>query len=814
MRTDIRVFLLLAGMAWPCVSMSQQEVPYLMVSGHVETITSARDGAVALARDGLIDEGLQILGELRKAHPEDRNLLYDETVVLGWAGRYAEAVANAADIDPGKAPDYVVEAVAKAHRNARDYVNAVEWYGVLADRNPGSVDARAGQAMSHADAGDFTAARQALETVPASEANIVGLLLAEAYIREREGRLLEALAHYQRVLDIEPDNDEALRGKALVLRTALLPREALALARQKPGLLSDDEIVQLEADVAALQIRYGAQTSYPTSRRFEGTDRALSKIDALLESDDLAPAVRERLSFDRIVALSDRLRMTEVIQEFEDTDIDIDEVPVYVLISVAKAYLFERQPEIARHFLELARERQPGNIDIEFQLFFVYADLQEHELALELAESMLDNFSATNQVPGSSVTKGSAPYLRAAILVGLAHAYGDQLVESQRHFEKLLADLPHNTDVRQELANVYRWRGWLDRSLAEYSQVLAVEPESVSARIGKAHLLLDNRDYASFDHELQLLTAEYAFEPAVQRLAERWDTHNQQALSIDSNFGESSGDTFGQDQFVIDAVWYSKPLAYRYRAFLLTHDAFAEFPEGSARRKRAGAGVEYRHKRWLASTALSLDRDGGSAGLRGRVAYRFNDFFELAGRLETDSDSMSLRGHRVGVSSDLVALDATYARHESTVIRAALNFQDYSDGNAARSVYVGAEQRLINDHSYKLTLLGDAFAENRRRDDVAYFSPRNAVSWGVGLRNEWTMYRRYDFSLAHSLTGRAGRYDQAGYDAATTWLAEYRFRIDVDARWNAYIGLIRNSNVYDGAREYATFVMLGLGGRF
>jgi len=805
-RTVIQVFLLLTCMVWPRVSVSQQETPDATVPGHAE--------AIALARNGGIDEALQIIGGLRKAHPEDRNLLYDETVLLGWAGRFAEAVANAAAIDPGTAPDYVVEAVAKAFRSARDYDIAADWYGILADRNPENIDARIGLAMSHGDAGRFTEARESLATVPASEANIVRLLLAESYLREREGRLLEALAHYQRILDIEPDNADALRGKALVLRTALLPREALALASQKPGILSDDEIVQLEADVASLQIRYGTQTSYPTSRRFEGTDRALSKIDALLESDDLGPVVRKRLVFDRIVALTDRFRMSEAIQEFEALSFSVAEVPVYALASIAQAYLFEHQPETARHYLELARERQPGNIEIEFQLFFAYADLQEHELALELADSLLSNLPAINQAPGSDVTKGSASYLRAAILVGLAHAYGDQLVESQRHFEKLLADLPHNTDVRQELANVYRWRGWLDRSLSEYSQVLAVEPDLVSARIGKSDLLLENRDYAGVDQELQLLSAEYAFEPAVQQLAERWRKHNQQELGISSNFGESSGDTFGQDQFVIDAVWYSKPMAYRYRAFLLTHDAYAEFSEGSGRRKRAGAGVEYRHKRWLASTALSLDRDGGSAGLRANVTYRLNDFFEFGGRLETDSDSMSLRGHRVGISSDLVALDATYARHESTIVRAALGYQDYSDGNAARSIHLGAEQRLINVYSYKLTLLGDVFSENRRLDEVAYFSPLSAVSWGAGLRNDWTMYRRYDFALAHTLTGRAGRYDQSGFDAATNWSGEYRFHIDVNARWNAYLGLMRSSNVYDGTREYATFVMVGLGGRF
>ena len=236
------------------------------------------------------------------------------------------------------------------------------------------------------------------------------------------------------------------------------------------------------------------------------------------------------------------------------------------------------------------------------------------QAALQLAETLLAQLPPTNQIPGSPVVTGSDSHLRAAITVGLAHAYGDQLADSQEHFEQLLAKIPHNTDIRQELANVYRWRGWIDRSLSEYAQVLAVEPDLVSARVGNTHAQLDNRDYAPVEKELVTLNAQHGQEPAVKDLNDRWLQNNQQALEFDSRFGTSSGPTFGENQYEIDVVWFSKVLAQRYRATVQTHDAFAEFPEGDGRRKRLEAGVEYGFRRWTDTlNAGSVTANSGGA---------------------------------------------------------------------------------------------------------------------------------------------------------------------------------------------------------
>jgi biofilm PGA synthesis protein PgaA len=772
------------------------------------------DRAVELARAGELDESLRILGLLREDSPDDSQLMYDQTVVFSWAGHDTDVLQNATFIDPETAPDYVLGPVAKAWRNSNDFEAAEYWYSQLLARDVSNEDARIGLAMTLADARRPDEALRIVAGAPLDEQGTVPLILTEAYVYRLQNQFMEALASYQHALEIEPLNHSALRGKALALRMALLPQDALTLASEHPGILSDDELVRLKGDVVAVQIRQGTQSSYPVSRRFEGTDRALSRINSFLVQPDLDPAVRLRLQYDRITALSDRQRMADAISDFESLQADPKDAPGYVLSSVGGAYLHEREPELARDYLELAVAREPDNMNYRFRLFYAYADLQDHERSLQLAENLMAELPVTNQIPGSPVVTGSDAHLRAATMVGLAYAYGDQLADSQEHFEQLLAKIPHNTDIRQELANVYRWRGWIDRSLSEYAQVLAVEPEFLSARVGNTHTQLDNRDYAPVEKELVALNAQHWQEPAVIDLNDRWLLRNQQELELNASFGESSGATFGEDQYEVDAVWFSKPFAQRYRATVQTHDAFAEFPEGDERRRRIEAGVEYGFRRWLVNTRLSADRDGGELGFRGSLDYRFNDVLDLGAVFEINSDATPLRGERVGVTGDLAGVKARYAKNESTAVQTALTYLDLSDGNSATSIFLGAEQRLINRPIYKMTLVGELFMEDRARDDVAYFSPLNSVSWTAGLRNDWTMYRRYDFALSHGLTGRAGQYNQSGFSTSTIWSVGYQFRAEINKRWETHVGFSRNSNVYDGAREYANFVVAGFRGRF
>jgi biofilm PGA synthesis protein PgaA len=765
------------------------------------------DLAITLARDGDHAEALEILARLRIEHPEDAQLLYDETVILTWADRDADAAANAADIDREEAPDYVLDAVAKAYGRTGRQAEAAAWYQALLDRDPQNVDARLGLAFSYVDADNIEAARVVLGEAPEAGTDQTRLTLAEADLFEREGRHIDALARYQAVLETSPGNAAALRGMALVLRELLLPRKALAIADQHPGILDKNEIAQLEADIAALEIREGSQAQYPEERRFEATDRALARLEALLAEPDVDQTVRQRLEYDRVVALADRGRTAEAVEAFEALDEAPDDLPVYVLERAATAYLDEHQPSKARPLLENAIERAPENLELNFRMFFVYADLRDFDKADSVAEKLLTEIAASRPADDPA-------YLRARILVGLSRAYADRLGDAQQYFESLTAEIPHNTQIRGELANVYRWRGWVDRSLEQYGQILAVEPNFVAARVGETHTLLDAHEYDDVERALEELESRHGKENAVRTLARRWENHNRNEIYVETRFGESSGTTFGDEQYEINASWYSRPFNNRYRALVRTHDAFAEFPEGDAHRKRAGLGVDYAYARWRATATVSADRSGGDAGIGLDARYRFSDQLTFGGRFETQSTDTPLRGYRVGVSSELLSVNTRYAPDEATSIGLTLSTQHLSDGNRARSLLLDGVRRILNRPSLKLAAIGEVYGSSRTRDDVAYFSPRHDSSWLAGFRTRWVTYRNHRLDFSQTLSLQAGRYDQAGYAAGGIWAADYRLSVALEQRWYVDMGARRQRGFYDGAGEYATWFIASLGGRF
>lgn len=775
---------------------------------------AAHEQAIELARNGAFEEALAILYDLRAEAPEDLSLLYDETVILSWAGEDGRALTNAELIDVDAAPDYVLETVGKAARNAGRYDVAIRWYEALYRRAPDNLDARLGLAFSHADAGNPEHARQLIADAPGGDYSRVHLALAEAYIFERAGRHVDALDRYQRILERDPGNREALRGMALVLRELLLPRKALALAEQHPGILDESEIEQLEADVAAVSIREAAETQHPVSRAHPSTGDALVQIDTMLADPAIRTEVRRRLEYDRIVALTDRGQTAEAVAAFESLDGAPSAQPNYVLVSAASAYLAERRPADARRLLENALERVPDDQELRFQLFWVYSDLQQFAEAQALADSLLAEIEARPPRDPERPGEGSSVHLRAAILVGLSRAYADQLGDAQEHFESMLTEMPHNNDVRQELASLYRWRGWPNRSLREYRQVLAVEPDSLSARVGAAHALLDAREYDDVERELASLETLHGGEPAVRSLARRWRLHNLSEARIDARFGKSSGVTFGEDQYDIEARWSSRPFQNRYRAIALTHDAYAEFPEGNIHRRRAGAGVEYRYGRWDAHAVLTAARRGGDAGITIGADYRYSDQLELAGRFETESTSTPLRGYRTGVSSRLASASARYAPDESTSLGVSGSAQELSDGNAVQSLFVHGATRIVNRPRYKIFLLADLYTSARELDDVAYFSPRHDFSWSGGMRASWMTWRRYDLDVSQTLRLEAGQYNQASYSPGALWAAEYRISLSVGQRWYTNLGIRRQRAHYDGNAEHATFVVAGLEGHF
>lgn len=142
----------------------------------------------------------------------------------------------------------------------------------------------------------------------AARASPVERLMAEGYAYRRAGNPAAALKAYGEAIRLSRGSQGVRNEAAGVLIDLGAPWGAATIAGTSRAI----EVQQAEA-----MVRWGEQVRSPEpARRFEGTDAALARIDALLASlpaDD--KELRRRLRLSRLVALRDRQRMKEAAAE-------------------------------------------------------------------------------------------------------------------------------------------------------------------------------------------------------------------------------------------------------------------------------------------------------------------------------------------------------------------------------------------------------------------------------------------------------------------------------------------------------------------
>lgn len=807
--------LCLAAVLLGCTSISVARAQALS-----EADAARREAAVVAARNGDYAPALAALDALRAAYPDNAGLLDDQITVLAWSEDDAGVLDLAARLVPEATPRYTRLAVAKSARNLKRFELAADWYDAALADNPDDVDALTGRLMTAADANDRATVQSLIATIEPRIADLASggddaltLALARAYALRMIGDSLPALAAYNTILEAEPGQTGALRGKALVLRAMLLPTQALALAAEHPGVLSAAEIERLRADEAAIRLRLSTRTPYPAPAVYQGADRSIAAIDEAL-ANATTDAARDSLMLDRVVALSDANEADAAIAQFEALPPTANRDQPYVLAAAARAYLQAERPRDALRLLERARELDPASLDVRFTLVDAYLDLERFDDAAALTSELIAVLPLSHRAEGSTVVKGNEDRLRAEILAGITDAYADRLDAAQSRFEALLREAPNNAEIRQELANVYRWRGWLDRSLEEYRQVLTTNDESLSAEVGLAHANLDAHEYAAVDMTLADVAQVYDRDPAVKELSERWSIHNKRELSVEAQSGDSSGPVAGANNYEVDVRWYTAPVAYRYRAVVATHDGYGEFPEGEARRRRIGAGIEYTAPRLTVEGMVTGSRSGSETGFAGRMDYRHSDFWSFGAGLELDSDAVQLRAPRLGIEADRGYVSASFAPNELASLSLGYDRMNYSDGNRLASLYADGRFRLVNRPRSKLDATGRLAFGHAETSNVPYFSPTRDRSLDVGIEHRLRLFHRYERRIVQIVGAGAGRYYQAGFGTGSTWSLRYRLDFTLSERLSIGIEADRLGQRFDGVREHSTVGLISLVSRF
>jgi biofilm PGA synthesis protein PgaA len=407
----------------------------LVVGPCVEADATTREEAVTLARDGKTDAAVAALQELLTAAPRDRLVAYDLAVVLTWVGRNREATDAFEKAGGEEPPEYVLGPIIRAYRDQKRFAEAERWARAAGQRYPTDASWATLLGLVLADQGKTKEALALIEPWAAKQPDEAEIWLALGYASLRGGDRFGTLRGYGQALRFQPENREAMRAMAGVL--AELGAPTAAARYQRPVAIA------VQANQAGELVRWGHDvTPRDPRRRFEGTDKALARLDQLLAQ---ARAARKpdkglitRLRRDRVFALRNRERWTGAVRETEALRADGDTIPPYVREAEADALLGLRRPRDARHGYEEVLRADRTSRNAQIGRFFALVEEEKFSAAFQQVDQIVELEKTGVREPKQRVMQPNSNWLEAKLLNG---GLGIIALDPDTPAVRILADL-------------------------------------------------------------------------------------------------------------------------------------------------------------------------------------------------------------------------------------------------------------------------------------------------------------------------------------------------------------------------------------
>jgi biofilm PGA synthesis protein PgaA len=773
-----------------------------------QTATQQREAAVLKARAGQMAEAQAALRALLAAGTDDGLVAMDLTTLLQQDGKPAEAVAvfeKAAKPDP---PDYALLAATRAYRDLGRYADAARLAREGQRRFPGDTVWPLVLSLVLSDAGQTTEALEVLRTPAAQRASPVERLMAEGYAYRRAGNPAAALKAYGEAVRLSRGSQGVRNEAAGVLIDLGAPYGAATIA---------GDTRPIQAQQAGAMVRWGEQVrSEDPARRFEGTDAALARIEALLASlpaDD--KALRRQLRLDRLVALRDRQRMKEAVEEGDALRAD-GPLPAFAEQAYGDALLNVRRPEDARDAYARILAQSPKDVQARYGAFYAAVDLDDFTAAYATIDSLVADEPIWRRYRNDPSPHENPERAYAETTAAQARYYGNQLGEAWDRLVRLSDNAPANPNTRLALYQVANGRGWPRRAEEEAQIGASLAPRDLGSRIALIEVAINAYRFTEAQRMLDDLLAIYPGDQAVRRLARDLDAKRRFVLDVrvqPSNSDGGGANAAGQ-AIMSEARLYSPPIADNWRVFALSDYSNANPPEGFVQRGRVGGGIEYRMAwPWLTATVYptaswgTLNKAGGGATLDWWVT----DQIQLSASGELFTIDTPLRALLFGITANEYAAKATYRWHESRSVAATFAYLPFTDGNQRVTGGLTYKERLINIPGFDLTGRAEAYGSSNTLGGLTpYYNPSQDLSLTGGLLAEHVLWRRYDNSLVQALAVDAGLYAEQGF--TSNWIGtlnyEHRWRFDPLTEFRYGVMIMRR--VYDGSVENTLGFTIGL----
>jgi biofilm PGA synthesis protein PgaA len=634
--------------------------------------------------------------------------------------------------------------------------------------------------------------------------------MAEAYALRRSDRTFPALKAYMDALHLAPDNIEAREAATAILREIGGPNGAAVLSGAPP--------LPLQADQAAAMVRWGADVRpEDPAHRYDGTDAAIAELDRLIAVAKDDPDLLTRLRLDRVAALRDRRRMTEVVQEATALRGEGNTLPPYVEQALADALLTLHRPKEAIPLYENTLKADPANLDARYGIFYAEVEAEDFDAAYGTIDALLASQPAWRFYQEDPSRHPNPDHADATLAAGLARLYGDQLGAAEDRVAPLAAAAPANAGFRIANAQVMSARGWPRDAEAEAEIAKSLDPINPEMEKTLAGIDLDRHRYKAAEARIRKLKALYPEDAQVQALARQLaaDQGTLFEIEISPSWSEGGGSNATGNELAVNARLWSPPVDDHWRAFAFDDYAYAHPEEGFVERHHAGAGAELRWDDVTATAYASysggeLEKAGGGFTLE----WQPNDRLSLGINGEIFSINTPLRALFSDTTANEIGGHIGYRWHESREITVFGSYLDFTDGNEQKNAGLDFSQRLVDIPHFDLTGRIEVFASANSNQDVAYYSPERDLTATGGLLAEHLLWRRYDESLVQAFSLDAGSYSQEGF--GTDWIGtfsyEHRWRFDpwTELRYGVELG----RHVFDGDPEKSVAFTFGLSQRF
>ena len=770
-----------------------------------QTATERREAAVLRARTGQVDEAVQSLRSMLASGIDDGLVAMDLTTLLQQNGKAEEAAAVFARAGKSDAPDYALIAATRANRDIRQYEEAEKLAREGARRFPSDPFWPVVLSLILSDAGRSQDALAILKTSAAGRATPLERTLAEAYAHRRAGDNFAAMRLYGEAARLAPGNPESRRELAGLLTGMGAPYAAAEIAGITPPIA---------AGQAGSMVRWGADIRAPEpASRFVGTDAALVRLDTLLAATPPEEkAARRRLRLDRMVALRDRVRMVEVVEEGAALTAD-GPLPAYADEAYGDALLYLRRPKESREAYARVLQQTPDKLEPLYGHFYSSVELEDFTAAYADIDHLLkvEPVWRTYAHDPSRYANSDRTYVEVA--AAQSRLYGNQHAEAWERISPLAAAAPANYEVRLANYQIANARGWPRLARREAEIAAGLSPRNLGSRMALVETAMAQHHYREARAMIAELLAIYPENEGVRRLAREIEAQAGWLFEIEGKPSNSTGggtNAAGQE-LQIEGKLYSPPILDHWRLFGLGTYASAVPVEGFAYRQRYGGGIDFRDE-FLEVAVFptysfgTLNRAGGGA----TIDWSITDQISLGVVGELFSTETPLRALLYGITSDEFAARLAYRWHESRTVALRGAVQPFSDGNLRQALTLNWKERLVAMPHFDLTSLVDVGTSSNSLTNVPYYSPARDLSATAGFLAEHVLWRSYDNSLTQTLRVEAGLYAEQGF--ANDWIgtASYEHRWRFDPLTELHYGVQFSRRVYDGSELRELSLLVGL----